>query len=81
MELEVCIAEQSRATQGSGETADRFIARFKRMRNKCKIYLPETEFVMDIELRKKFQGMEFRDFYELAAKVAEYEELLREESQ
>ena len=25
--------------------------------------------------------MEFRDFYELAAKVAEYEELLREESQ
>ena len=25
--------------------------------------------------------MEFRDFYELAAKVTEYEELLREESQ
>ena len=25
--------------------------------------------------------MEFRDFYELAAKVIEYEELLREESQ
>ena len=24
---------------------------------------------LDIELRKKFQGMEFRDFYELAAKV------------
>ena len=86
-EPEVCIVELSMVTQRSGETADRFIARFKRMRNKCKIYLPETEFVkmaqrgLDIELRKKFQGMEFRDFYELAAKVAEYEELLREESQ
>ena len=36
---------------------------------------------LDIELRKKFQGMEFRDFYELSTKVAEYEELLREEKQ
>ena len=32
---------------------------------------------LDIELRKKFQGMEFREFYELVAKVAEYEELLK----
>ena len=46
--------------------------------------LPEGKYVkiaqrgLDIELRKKFQGMEFRDFYELAAKVSEYEELLRE---
>ena len=36
---------------------------------------------LDIELRKKFQGMEFREFYELAAKVTEYEELLMEENQ
>ena len=35
---------------------------------------------LDIELRKKFQGMKFRDFYELTAKVTEYEELLKEES-
>ena len=35
---------------------------------------------LDIKLRKKFEGMEFRDFYELAAKVIEYEELLKEES-
>ena len=48
--------------------------------------LPEVEYVkmaqkgLDIELGKKFQGMEFRDFYELAAKVSEYEELLREEN-
>ena len=35
---------------------------------------------LDMELRKKFQGMEFRDFYEIAAKVTEYEKLLKEES-
>ena len=86
-EPEVCIAELSRVTQRAGESADLFIARFKRMRNRCKIMLPEGEYVkmaqrgLDIELRKKFQGMEFRDFYELAAKVSEYEELLREENQ
>ena len=56
------------------------------MRNRCKIHLLEIEYVkraqrgLDIELRKKFKGMEFKEFYELVAKVAEYEELLREES-
>ena len=35
---------------------------------------------LDIDFRKKFQGMEFRDFYELAAKVIEFKELLKEES-
>ena len=73
-------------TQRNGETADLFISRFKKMRNICKIHLPKTEDVkmaqrgLNIELRKKFHGMEFRDFYELAAKVTEYEELLKEES-
>ena len=75
VELEVCIAEVSRSTQRNGEIVDLFISRFKKMRNICKIYLRETEYVklaqrdLDIELRKKFQGMEFRDFYELTAKV------------
>ena len=36
---------------------------------------------LDMKLRKKFQGMEFRDFYELVVKVIEYEDLLREKSQ
>ena len=57
------------------------------MRNRYKIHIPETEYEkiaqrgLDIELRKKFQGMEFRDFYELVAKVTQYKELLRKESQ
>ena len=74
-ELEVCIIELSRVTQRNGEIVDLFIFRFKNMRNRCKIHLLETEYVkmaqrgLDIELRKKFQGMEFRYFYELTAKV------------
>ena len=73
-------------TQRNGETVGLFISWFKKVSNRCKIHLPETKYVkmaqrgLDIELRKKFQGMEFRDFYELATKVIEYKELLKEES-
>ena len=73
-------------TQRNGEIVDLFISRFKKMRNICKIHLIEIKYVkmaqggLDIELRKKFQGMEFRDFYELAAKVTTSEELLKEQS-
>ena len=82
----MCIVELSRVTQRNGETANLFISQFKKMRNKCKIYISETEYVkmahrgLDSELRKKFQGMEFRYFYELASMVIEYEEMLKEES-
>ncbi|XP_073059610.1 uncharacterized protein [Primulina eburnea] len=85
-EHEVCIADLSRMSQKKEETIDMFIDRFKKTKNMCKVFLPETEFVkiaqkgLDSELQKKFQGMEFRDFFELAAKVGEYEELLTEES-
>ena len=85
-EPEVCIAELSRVTKRNGEIVDLFISRFKKMRNICKIHLPKIEYVkmaqrgLDIELRKKFQGMKFKDFYELVAKVTDYEELLKEES-
>ena len=57
------------------------------MRNRCKIHILETKFMkianrgLYIELRKKFQGMELKDFYELGNKVIDYEELLREEIQ
>ncbi|XP_075479341.1 uncharacterized protein LOC142520224 [Primulina tabacum] len=86
IELEVCISDLSRVTQKKGESVISFIERFKRMKNRFKVFLPETEFVkmakkgLDFELRKKFQGLDFRDFFDLAAKVAQYEELFREES-
>ena len=44
-EPDVCIVELSRVTQRSGETTYLFIARFKIMRNRCKIYLLETKSV------------------------------------
>ena len=86
-EPEVCIVELFRVTKRNREITDLFISRFKnkRKKNARSIFL-ETEYVkmtqrgLDIKLRKKFQGMEFRDFYELAAKMTEYEELLKEES-
>ena len=62
-------------TQRNGEIADLFFSLFKKMRNICNIHLLEIDYMkmaqrgLDIELMKKFQGMEFRDFYELAAKV------------
>ncbi|KZV55722.1 hypothetical protein F511_12557 [Dorcoceras hygrometricum] len=68
------------------ENFSRLKIRIKKMKNRCKVFLPEGEFVkmaqkgLDFELRKKFQGMEFRDFFELCSKVTEYEELLKEES-
>ena len=84
-EPEVCIEELSRVTQRNGEIVDFLISRLKKMRKKCKIHLPKTKYVkiaqrgLDIELRKKFQGMEFRYFYDIVAKVTKYE-LLKEES-
>ena len=81
----MCIVELSKVTKRNGETTNLFIARFKKMRNICKIHLLETEYLkmaqrgLDIELRKNSK-MEFRDFYELVAKVIEYAELLKEES-
>ena len=49
--------------------------------------IPEIEFVkmatggMNFELRKKFEGMEFRDLYELATMAARYEKILLDEQE
>ncbi|OMO99378.1 reverse transcriptase [Corchorus capsularis] len=84
-EPEISMVDLSRLSQRKGESAEDYIARFKKMRNRCRIALPEQEFVrlaqngLDLELRKKFEGMEFRDYYEMSTKVARYERLLHEE--
>ncbi|GKV48260.1 hypothetical protein SLEP1_g55084 [Rubroshorea leprosula] len=86
-EPEVSMADLSRLAQKPGESSEAFLARFRRARLKCRVALPELEFVklaqngLDIELRKKFEGMKFRDFYELSYKVARYENLLKEDVQ
>ncbi|GKU85792.1 hypothetical protein SLEP1_g414 [Rubroshorea leprosula] len=86
-EPEISMADLSRLTQRPGESSENYLMRFRKARMKCHVALPEQEFVklaqngLDIELQKKFEGMEFRDFFELSYKVARYENLLREESQ
>ncbi|GKV33998.1 hypothetical protein SLEP1_g42429 [Rubroshorea leprosula] len=86
-EPEVSMADLLRLAQKPGESSEAFLARFRRARLKCRVALPEQEFVklaqngLDIELQKKFEGMEFQDFYELSYKVARYENLLKEDVQ
>ncbi|GKV50945.1 hypothetical protein SLEP1_g57622, partial [Rubroshorea leprosula] len=85
-EPEISMADLSRLTQRPGESSENYLMWFRKARMKCHVALLEQEFVklaqngLDIELRKKFEGMEFRDFFELSYKVARYENLLREES-
>ncbi|GKV45247.1 hypothetical protein SLEP1_g52356 [Rubroshorea leprosula] len=86
-EPKVSMADLSRLVQRPGETSEAFLAKFRKARLTCRVALPEQEFVkleqkgLDIELRKKFEGMEFRDFFELSYKVAHYENLLQDDTQ
>ncbi|OMO82013.1 Retrotransposon gag protein [Corchorus capsularis] len=87
IEPEVSLLDLSRLSQKKGESAEDYLARFKKLRNRCCIALPEKEFVrlaqndLDIELRKKFEGVEFRDYFDMSTKVARYENLLREDAE
>ncbi|OMO89508.1 Retrotransposon gag protein [Corchorus capsularis] len=86
-EPEVSVGDLSRLYQRKGESAEDYLARFKKLRNRCHTPLLEAEFVhlahngLDLELRKKFEGVDFRDLYEMSTKVARYETLLREEAE
>ena len=43
IEPEVSMADLSRLYQREGETAENFLARFKRARNRCHLDIPERE--------------------------------------
>ena len=45
MEPEVSMIDLARLSQRLDEKAVQFIARFKRARNKCRVILPEPEFM------------------------------------
>ena len=81
------MADLSRLYQREGETAENFLARFKRARNRCHLDIPEREFVklamsgLGYRLKKKFVGMEFGDLFELATRATRYEDILNEEYQ
>ncbi|XP_059658949.1 uncharacterized protein LOC132305302 [Cornus florida] len=84
-ELEVSMADLSRLHQLPGESVMSFLSRFRRAKFKCNLSLPLEEYMkmavngLEFELRKKFEGVQFHDLFDLAGKVAKYEELLREE--
>ncbi|XP_059663443.1 uncharacterized protein LOC132309107 [Cornus florida] len=84
-EPEVSMADLSRLNQLPGESIETFLSRFRKAKHKCHVDLPEVEYVrmavngLDFELHKKFEGVEFRDLFDLASRVAKYEGLLHEE--
>ncbi|XP_020411117.1 uncharacterized protein LOC109946773 [Prunus persica] len=84
---EVTISDLAALKRNEHEPAPDFIARFRKLKMKCRIPLEERHFIqmaqtaLKISLRKRFDGMLFGDLAELADKASKYEELLREEQQ
>ena len=83
--MEMSVSSLARMAQDSDESPMDYLTRFKSARNWCRVPLPEVEFVrlalngLDVEYKKKFLGANFRDMYELAQHVEQYDYLLREE--
>ena len=86
-DLGISMADLARLKQDLGETTDQFIMRFKRTRLRCQTQLPKSEHIrfvvngLNFELRKKFEGVNFYDLFDLDGKATRYEGLLREENQ
>ncbi|XP_075483579.1 uncharacterized protein LOC142523731 [Primulina tabacum] len=76
---EISITELSRVVQKPRKSAIDFICKFKKLRSRCRVFLPESEYVkiaqreLDFELRKKFQGMEFSSYFQEVEEVASAE--------
>ncbi|KAM2227911.1 hypothetical protein ACFXTI_014670 [Malus domestica] len=83
--IEVSVSSLARMAQASDESPMDYLTKFKSARNWCRVPLPEVEFVrlalngLDVEHKKKFLGANFRDMYELAQQVEQYDYLLHEE--
>jgi hypothetical protein len=83
----VSMADLARLKQKPYESEEQFIMRFKRIKTRCHISLPEAEYVkiaidgLNFELRKKFEGITFIDLFELSERASRFEGLLKEENQ
>ncbi|KAM1041460.1 hypothetical protein ACFX2C_030630 [Malus domestica] len=83
--MEMSVSSLARMAQAFNESPIDYLTRFKSVRIWCRVPLPEVEFVklalngIDVEYKKKFLGANFRDMYELAQHVEQYDNLLREE--
>ncbi|XP_059659104.1 uncharacterized protein LOC132305484 [Cornus florida] len=86
-EAEATLADISRLTQLPSESVETFIARFKKAKLKCQVSLPEPEYIklalndLDIEHRKRFDGVEFQDLFDLVNRDSRYEKILKEEKE
>ncbi|BFG30709.1 hypothetical protein CerSpe_169830 [Prunus speciosa] len=86
-EPEVSMADLAKMRQGSNESVQEYLGKFREARARCTINMPEHEFAklaqggLLLDLRKKFEGIEFRDIYDLLLRVDRYESLLKEEQQ
>ena len=63
------VSSLARMAQASDESPMDYLTRFKSARNWCRVPLPEVEFGLDVEYKKKFLVVNFRDMYELAQQV------------
>ncbi|CAL2270388.1 unnamed protein product [Prunus armeniaca] len=84
IQAEVTISDLAALKQNDEPTQD-FITRFRKLKMKCRIPMEERHLIqmaqtaLKISMRKRFDGMLFRDLAKLADKASKYEELLREE--
>ena len=81
------MVDLSKFKQRQGESVEQYIDRFKKVKTRYHVYMPEIKVIrlaqngLDFELRKKFDGMMFRDLFELSSRATSCEAILREEQQ
>ncbi|KAM1044807.1 hypothetical protein ACFX2I_035776 [Malus domestica] len=79
------VSSLAKMAQASDESPMDYLTRIKSARNQCRVLIPKVKFVklalngLDMEYKKKFLREKFRDMYELAQHVEQYDYLLREE--
>jgi len=86
-EPDITVADLARVTQLQGESVEKYIARFRKLRTRCQTSLTEKECVslalrgLNFNMREKFEGQEFTDLFHLATRTASYERLLKEKKE
>ncbi|XP_059669198.1 uncharacterized protein LOC132314340 [Cornus florida] len=86
-EIEATLADISRLSQLPSKSIETFVARFRKAKLKCRVSLPEPEYIklalngLDIEHRKRFDGVEFQDLFDLVDRASQFEEILKEEKE
>ena len=69
------------------ESIEKYITRFKKVRNQCNFLIPESEIIkfaqdgLDFKFKKHFNGIEFRDLFDMTSKSIGYEDILMEGEQ